>query len=354
VGSDPKSADPLGLTAPLRTGVTDDYGVKLRLLDNRLFLTATRFETTAKSDTGFSGFGFAGSVRTIWQALRDSTLLSAQDAAFADQMFNYTNAVQGYTYDSATKGYELEIVGEIVPGWSVSLNYSKTESVWSNVAQEARAYLNEWKGYWLKYKDLATAQSAATPGADYRTFQDFRAPADIVATADFTVNTDTINEQIVDLENNLFNNPYVFEGRRFIGDNKHNLNLRSRYDFKSGPVRGLSLGAGMRLRKGRVAGAVTTYELPADIATYADAANGRKVTGTRLTEAVDQALFDLQITYRRKIWRDKVNWTVQLNVNNVTDEDRFIVNNAHPSTGEPITYRYQDPRQFILTNTFSF
>jgi hypothetical protein len=32
----------------------------------------------------------------------------------------------------------------------------------------------------------------------------------------------------------------------------------------------------------------------------------------------------------------------------------FIVNNVHPRTLAPITYRYQDPRQFILTNTFSF
>ena len=39
---------------------------------------------------------------------------------------------------------------------------------------------------------------------------------------------------------------------------------------------------------------------------------------------------------------------------NVLDQRELIVNNTHPRTLAPITYRYQDPRQFILTNTFSF
>ena len=54
------------------------------------------------------------------------------------------------------------------------------------------------------------------------------------------------------------------------------------------------------------------------------------------------------------ILKRKVRWSVQLNVNNVLDQRELIVNNTHPRTLAPITYRYQDPRQFILTNTFSF
>lgn len=362
VGSDPSSTDLLGLTAPLRSGVTDDYGLKLSLVRDRLYLTATRFETTAVKDTGFSGFGFSGSVRNIWQALRDSTLLTPAQQATASDMFNYTSAVQGYLYDSKTEGYELEVVGTIVPGWSVSLNVSQTESVWSNVASEARAYIDYWSSpdrgalSWTAAQNvgLSLTQSTATPGPDYRTAQDFRVPADIRSLNDFTLNTDTVGEQLVDLENNLFNNPFVFEGRRFIGDNKYNMNLRTRYDFQSGEMKGLSVGAGMRLRKNRIAGAVSDFDLPSDTNAYLRKANGRTVKSTRLTEATDQAIFDLQVTYRPRIKLRKLGWTIQLNVNNLTDEDEFIVNNAHPSTGEPVTYRYQDPRQIIVTNTFSF
>jgi outer membrane receptor protein involved in Fe transport len=119
-------------------------------------------------------------------------------------------------------------------------------------------------------------------------------------------------------------------------------------------MKGLSVGAGMRLRKNRIAGAVSDFDLPSDTNAYLRKANGRTVKSTRLTEATDQAIFDLQVTYRPRIKLRKLGWTIQLNVNNLTDEDEFIVNNAHPSTGEPVTYRYQDPRQIIVTNTFSF
>ena len=58
------------------------------------------------------------------------------------------------------------------------------------------------------------------------------------------------------------------------------------------------------------------------------------------------------VSYRRKFGR--FNWTLQLNVNNVLDQRELIVNNIHPRTLAPLTYRYQDPRQFVLTNTFGF
>ena len=41
-------------------------------------------------------------------------------------------------------------------------------------------------------------------------------------------------------------------------------------------------------------------------------------------------------------------------MNNVTNQRELIVNNIQAYSLQPMTYRYQDPRQFILTNTFSF
>jgi outer membrane receptor protein involved in Fe transport len=119
----------------------------------------------------------------------------------------------------------------------------------------------------------------------------------------------------------------------------------------TGGLRGLTVGGGMRLRVGRVAGAIPTYEYVSDDVT--DRWNGRQISSVRLIEATDQALFDFQISYRRKLWA-KYDWTLQLNIDNVLDADDFIVNNTHSRTGAPTTYRYQDPRRFILTNSFTF
>jgi outer membrane receptor protein involved in Fe transport len=70
--------------------------------------------------------------------------------------------------------------------------------------------------------------------------------------------------------------------------------------------------------------------------------------------AKDQNVYDLQLSYSRPFLSRKVRWSVQLNINNLTNQRELIVNSVHPQTLEAVTYRYQDPRQYILTNTFSF
>lgn len=350
--SDPTALD-AAVAAPSRHGQTQDFGFKVSLLREQLFITATSFETTATNDTGFSGYQLPGQARPIWQALRDSGLLTGQELALAASHADMS--VNGYTFDSRAKGYELEIVGQIMPRWSVSLNFSKTESIRTNVAPDGRAYVNHWRPYWLKYKDVQVSQSTTTPGTEYRPAEDFRTPAEIAATGDFTLNTDTVNERLVDLEDFFFDNPHTFEGTRYIGDNKYNVNIRTRYDFREGALRGLSIGGGMRTRMGRVAGARVDYEFTPG-SRYTDEYNGRVIKNVQLVNAVDQKLYDLQIAYSRPLTflNRKYTWRVQLNVNNLLDEDEFIINNLKDVTLEPTAYRYQDPRQFILTNSISF
>ena len=62
----------------------------------------------------------------------------------------------------------------------------------------------------------------------------------------------------------------------------------------------------------------------------------------------------MQLSYSRRVFSRKVRWSAQLNINNVLDQRELIVNNIHPRTLSPLTFRYQDPRQFVLTNTFGF
>jgi outer membrane receptor protein involved in Fe transport len=342
--------------APAREGETTDFGIKVSLLKDKLFLTATSYKTTAKRDIAFSGFQVASRSKTIWQAIVDSGLLTGTELTTAQSQLQNVGAVQGYLFDSDSKGFEFEAVGELAKGWSISVNFSKTESIRTNVAPRARAYVDYWKSTWMKYKDLQVAQNTSLPGAEYKPYQDYNTPEVIAATGDFTAGTtDSVGENIVDLEKAFFDNPYVYQGTRYIGDNKYNLNVRSKYDFSSGALKGFSIGAGARLRKGRVAGAKVDYTFKTG-SSYTDAYNGREINKVELVDAVDQTIYDLQLSYRRsfKIGGKKLNWSVQLNVNNLLDEDALIVNNLQAVTMAPISYRYQDPRQFVLTNTFQF
>jgi outer membrane receptor for ferric coprogen and ferric-rhodotorulic acid len=338
---------------PSPAGQTTDYGLKLSLLKNRLFVTATKFHTISQKEFGFSGFN-KGNVVNIWNALANSTALNAEETTFARRQAEVMNQVQGYTQDSESRGWELEIVGQPIPGWSVSLNYSKNATTRTNIAPEYRAYVDAHKAYWKKYRDLSLTQNANLPLPQKAPgFQDWNSAAVIASTGDFTANTDSINEAIADNEAAFFDNPHVFEGKRFVGDPLHNINLRTRFDFREGLLKGLSAGGGTRLRLGRIAGARsdTTYASGSD---FTDSWNGRIIDKVTLVSTKDQNVYDLQLSYGVPRILRKVRWSLQLNINNVLDQRELIVNNVHPRTLAPLTYRYQDPRQFILTNTVSF
>ncbi len=350
--SDPRKTTIADLV-PSPSGKTTDYGVKLSLLKNRLFLTATQFHTVSQREFGFSGFN-KGNPVNIWNALANSGGLNAEETTFARRQAEVMNQVQGYTQDSESKGLEFELVGRLVEGWSVSVNYSKNKTTRTNIASEYRAYIDHHKAYWKKYGDYSITQNANTPGVDLAPSSvNWNTPAVISATGDFTANTDSINEAIADTEQLFFDNPFVFEGKRFVGDPLHNINLRTRYDFREGKLKGFSVGGGTRLRLGRVAGARTDYSITPG-SDYTDKWNGRTINQVSTVNAKDQNVYDLQLSYSLPIANRKVRWGIQLNVNNVLDQRELIVNNVHPRTLAPLTYRYQDPRQFILTNTFSF
>jgi hypothetical protein len=338
---------------PAPAGETTDFGLKLSLLQNRVFVTATRYHTISKNEFGGSGFNKTNIVN-IWTALANATILPADEAAFAQTQIQVMNQVNGTAQDSESKGYELEIVGKPLANWSVSVNYSKNETLRSNIGREYRAYLDAWKPYWKKYSTLSITQNATQPRPQYApSSTDWRSAAEAVATGAFVLNNDSINESIAAAEQAFFDNPHVFEGMRFVGDPLHNLNLRTRYDFSSGVLKGLSIGGGTRLRWGRVAGARVDYSVPAG-ADFTDTWNGRVVNRIAAATAKDQMVYDFQLTYSRPVFNRKYRWSAQLNINNVTNQRELIVNSVHPQTLEAVTYRYQDPRQFILTNTLSF
>ncbi len=350
--SDPKKTTIADLV-PSPSGNTKDYGIKLSLLKNRVSVTATRFHTISQKEFGFSGFN-KGNVVNIWNALGNSLALPADETAFALAQAQVMNQVQGYTQNSESRGLEFEVVGQIVPGWSISLNYAKNNSTRTNMAPEYRAYLDYWKPYWLKSRDLSLTQNLNLPRPQKAPgFQDWNTPAVITGTGDFTLNTDSINEAIADAESAFFDNPHVFEGKRFVGDPLYTVNLRSRYDFREGKLKGLSIGGGTRWRVNRIAGARTDYSVTPG-SDFTDQWNGRTIDKVTLVSAKDQNVYDFQLGYSVPLLQRKVRWEIQLNVNNVLDQREMIVNNIHPRTLAPLTYRYQDPRQFILTNTLSF
>jgi hypothetical protein len=62
--------------------------------------------------------------------------------------------------------------------------------------------------------------------------------------------------------------------------------------------------------------------------------------------------FDLMASYQLRMFGDKIRASVQLNVRNVFENGRLQPVAVNPD-GQPYAYRIIDPRQFILSTTFS-
>jgi len=336
---------------PTPEGTTEDYGFKLSLLKGRVFVTATKFHTVSKGE--LTGNTTRASTSAIWNSLANSTLLNAEEATAALRRAEVITQSSQLTRDSESEGYELEIVGRPLKGLSVSVNYAYAKSAQSNIGPEYRRYVDHWKPYWLKYKNLAISQNVNQPGPEYAAGTDNWTTQDVFrATNVFSSSVDSINEVVAQLENGFFIIAPIFEGRPFVGEPRHSFNLRTRYDFQTGILKGLSIGGGVRIRKDRTAGAKAVWDF-APGTDYTDEWNGRVIEGTETVTAVDQNVYDAQIAYSRRIFKDKV-WRIQLNVNNVTNQQALIVTNTDAITLAPRQYRYQDPRQYLLTNTISF
>lgn len=110
------------------------------------------------------------------------------------------------------------------------------------------------------------------------------------------------------------------------------------HDLRTGPLRGLSLGL-----NGRADFDAIRYY-------YNDVAAGNV---RRALMGKDTAIANLIVRYQTRLTR-RVQWTVQLNLNNLLGTQPLeIYPNA--ATGLPDNAGFRnDPRTWVLTNTFKF
>ncbi len=188
--------------------------------------------------------------------------------------------------DRKSLGHELEAFFSPTPNLTARISYSESTLAFTNF-------------YPLLVEKIAIARAAATA----------RGLDPIAATA--------TSQQFLDDAPNA-----VATGRR-------NANFTGRYSFTRGRLKGLAIGGSGRYAEGRYMAAVNI--------------GGFEVLPRAKTE--DEYILNGFASYRRKFGR--VNWTGQINVNNVLDE----VSNQ----GSAYRFaRYTEPRRITLTNTFAF
>lgn len=350
--------------APVASGETQDIGFKLDLFDHRVFFTATYFDTSVENDA--ETFGITQTAyNPIWTAITDlhpgyvvrerisdGKILTPADSEYSNTALSnvYTGAknVQTNTtvFDAEATGIELELTANLTDHWRLIANYNYTNLRRSSIGTEMIAYIEKWRTTWAQFSTDSLPVGALA---------------------------DTIGEQLGIIDNQVITVFYAPDGEQPVGSNPSKGNLRTAYDFSKGWLKGVSINGGVRYESPSVlAYAINTakgsdgFYHPIDAdgdqigyepgVGYANVQN--KLTGRRTIMGEEQYFFDASIGYKRKVTilgNKKAVWSLQLNVNNVLNNDDMVVTRVSAfGSNQPIGYRLNTPREWILTSRLKF
>ncbi|MDO8544848.1 MAG: hypothetical protein Q7S40_30760 [Opitutaceae bacterium] len=315
-----------GSQVPGATGQGKDYGIMLRVLDNRVSLRLNKYENTS-GPAGIEGYRNAivpvvqNIENTLIDRTEDGTVNVPRPRFYDAEQGTYT--LSGLTGDLVSEGYEAEIVANPIRNWRVSLSGARAKATASNIGRPWVNFIQERSPVW------AANASLTGPGG---------------------TNT-TIGTRYLAIIQTL-NQMKQADGQKVENGRDWRVNLVSRYTFTEGAARGGFVGAGYRFRSPQVLGyraslVANEFPLPGAPAQVLVPSREAPIEGDVLSEA------ELFLGYSRRFGK-RVNWRIQLNIRNVLDDQDPLEQRANITYGFTTIYAVPEPRSFILTNTFSF
>jgi outer membrane receptor protein involved in Fe transport len=279
--------NPLGESTTLRLGEGREGGMRVELLEGRFYLTASAYDIT-QTGQNHSVAGVLTAMNSIWT----DPVLNTLNPTFANR------ALTGGSNESQTlhaTGYEIEAQANLTPAWTLTAGYGNNIN---RVGEQDVGTLGYVRANLPEWERLAASNPAV--GASIA--------AEIAAIYDY----------IRDAA------PGLVRGRSY----RDTVNLFTRYSFRAGKLRGLTVGGGM------------SYRGPA--ALNSQMINGNVVTlwGSVFTEYEAMAAYAFRLG-------DRYRGRVQLNIRNLLDRQRYEEVNLSQT-------RYEAPRSYSLNTTLSF
>ncbi len=341
-------------------GDTKEYGFSLELMENRVSMRFNWFETNIDNDTADVNANIHSRIgnwlsrwndaenagMTIEEALAVTpgtpfTGWSSYQEAYDDIVALLPSNIQAiYNYriedgdnqddldqianPSATRsfsseGFELDVIANVTDNWRVMLNVAQQETIQNNIAP--------------KVASLAATINANILASPFANVWD----APILAES-FTFTTRWQNENFNSLLATLSQ-----EGTKSLEQREWRWNAVTNYNFTEGKFKGLGLGGAVRWQDQ----AATGYPL---------VLNAEGIPLPDLSNPFwgpSQMNGDIWVSYGKKIFNDKVDWKVQLNIRNAFGDDDVIPVITNPD-GQLAVFRNSLPTETFLTNTFSF
>ncbi len=306
-----------------------DVGFNFSLLENKVSLRATYFESSAGDTANYSsGARFIKNANNrAYQGLNEyvpvDPVADALNRTVSDEELAALESTAGaHYYDREASGYELRMNANFTKNWTLMLNASQSDLVETDIMSRMNPFHDE------VMVDVANRISGYTGTA-----------ADL-AEADFQIN----GAHIPSSQNNrsvygAFFDPNQsvdsiaffkgFDGKEAYGNRQHKFNAFTRYSFKEGSLKGAFVGGGYRWQSGRV--------------NDVDLATGE------LGYSEDVGVVDLLLGYKTKIWDGK-GLEFQINVQNALDDDTFH-DLRYDNTGEEVLRGYYEAVRSVRFTT---
>lgn len=275
--------------------------------------------------------------------------------------------------DNESTGYEVEVTYNPNRNFRMAFNVSQLENVTTDTGGQIRDYMT-FRAPLLMEVFETSVRDIGSAG-EYGVVARARPAA--------ATGNPTILKRFNDLVATVYLSDIAKLGRPNPGISEYNAKLTANYRFTEGMFKGFSVGTNLRWESGKTIGyrvkdvQFSVYDLLSD----ADKANLSDLTGLvgpggnfddnlpfQVPDIDNQLVSDPHITgglmasYGRKIFNDKVNWKIQLNVQNLFKEgDDLRVIGLNPDFGmypdDPERgkiYGINNPTTYQLSNSFDF
>lgn len=324
-------------------GTTTDEGFSIGLLENKFTMKFNWFETVAGNVSfGYPGFLFEADRRIIryntqaardaagyvgppdfyktltnWRIVEDPSTASGQDVEQTPTSFSLQD-----TQSTSSKGKEIDIIYNPNSNWRISFNLAQQEATTSNLAPATIEYLSYRVDEWTN-----TSNPASFLIADESDQPE--------------------NIRIFDTLLNNLNSSLAREGQ-LVGELREwrwNLTTNYRFDEDSN-LGGWHVGGAYRWEDQKAVGyPITLQEVDGQTLELPDL--GRPY----MDDAIKR--LDLWVGYHTKIFDDKVDWRLQLNLANALSSGEIITTVVQPD-GSPRSVTWREGRTFRLRSTFEF
>lgn len=328
--------DNLFRNLPPASGETEDVGVGLTLMDGKLDIRATYFNSSqvnATSSTAVAGIRVVAFEETLYNALESAGRLS--EYSVIDPFGNTSSDVYerpnnaATTEDRVSKGASIEISFRPNRNWDFVASVDKLDNVTTRVGLE----LSEFLDYRAPLYGKLFAEGMRNDG-----------------TVGATSTSQLLQTTFVNTIAGNFVSELLREGVSNRGVSDYTAKLVGRYKFNEGRLKNVAVGVNLRWESGKVLGygRVTSNFNFGGLNNYPGLINDLE-NEYRGSSEVAGGMF---VSYNRRIFNNKVNWRVQLNAQELFSKTGLRVFAAN-GDGSPV-YSIAPPRTFQLTNSFDF